>query len=162
MEPISLVASFSTIVQLSVQAAQCLKDIRHGPEDRIRLREEIRGTSCLLQMLQDRIEDADSNEESLASIEKLNFPGGPLDQFKNALNKIMKKLAPNDRLRQMSRIFLWPFSKKDVVDLIETIERQKRAFNLAIQNDAIGLSLAIKSQVTALDEKLVAIDLRQE
>ncbi|KAL8702561.1 MAG: hypothetical protein Q9201_004278, partial [Fulgogasparrea decipioides] len=135
MEPISLVASLGAIIQLSIQAAQCLKEFKHGSEDRTRLREEIRGTSCILEMLQDRVEDADPNTKDLVSIKMLNISGGPLDQLRDALQQLIKKLAPGDRLRQVSRAVLWPLNKQDVTDLITIIERQKTAFTLAIQND---------------------------
>ncbi|KAL8766350.1 MAG: hypothetical protein Q9209_006877 [Squamulea sp. 1 TL-2023] len=135
MDPISLVASLGGIIHLSIQATQCLKDFKHGSEDRTKLRDEIRAIKCSLEMLQDRVEDADSDGNHLASIKMLSVKGGPLDQLDDALKQLIKKLAPVDRLRQMSRALLWPLTKQDAADLIAIIERQKTAFSLAINND---------------------------
>ena len=88
MDPMSVAASLTALVQLTAKVAQLLKDIKGGSEDRIRLREEIRSTLCLLQMLQDRVEDAEVIERDLLSIKSLNGPGGPLEQLLHALEQL--------------------------------------------------------------------------
>ena len=135
MDPLSITASLIAIIQLATTATQFLKEIKSGSGDRIRLREEIRATSCLLEILRDRVDDADALGQDLSSIKSLNVPGGPLDQMSIALRKLMKKLAPENRLLKKSQAVLWPLSIGDVKDFLDTIERQKAAFNLAIQND---------------------------
>ena len=135
MDPLSITASLIAIIQLATTATQFLKEIKSGSEDRIRLREEIRTTSCLLEILRDRVDDADALGQDLSSIKSLNVPGGPLDQMSITLQKLMKKLVPANRLLKKSQAVLWPLSRGDVNDFLNTIERQKAAFNMAIQND---------------------------
>ena len=135
MDPLSITASLIAIIQLATTATQFLKEIKSGSEDRIRLREEIRATSCLLEILRDRVDDADTLGQDLSSIKSLNVPGGPLDQISITLQKLMKKLVPANRLLKRSQAVLWPFSRGDVNDFLKIIQRQKAAFNLAIQND---------------------------
>ena len=89
MDPISLAASLAALIQLTTQAAQLLKGIKSGSDDRIKLREEIRSTICLLQMLQDRVDDAELVEKDLASIVSLSFSGGLMDQLKDALQSLL-------------------------------------------------------------------------
>ena len=135
MDPISLTASFITIIELTTKATSYLKELKHGSEDRVRLREQVRSIQCLLEILKDRVEDSDVLKRDLSSIRSLKLPGGPLDQLTNALQQLNKKLAPGDGLIHKPRALLWPLQKKEVRDLIDAIERQKSAFNLAIQND---------------------------
>ena len=135
MDPLSITASLVAIIQLAATITQSLKEIKSGSEDRIRLREEIRTTSCLLEILHDRVDDADAPGQDLSSIKLLNVPGGPLDHMKNILSKLKKKLAPENRLLKMSQGFSWPLSRRDVNDFLDIIERQKNTFSLAIQND---------------------------
>ena len=90
MDPISVAASLAALIQLTTQAAQLLKSIKSGSEDRIKLREEIRSTVCLLEMLQDRVDDAELVGKDLASIRSLNFSGGPIDQLNDALQNLIK------------------------------------------------------------------------
>ena len=135
MDPISITTSLVALMSLTKNVAQYLKEIKSGSDDRVRLREEIRSTMCLIEMLQDRVDDADSLSKDLASIRSLEFPGGPLELLGNALRQLIEKLASNGRLQRLSRTLLWPLSKEEVDDLISVIERQKAAFTLAIQND---------------------------
>ena len=58
-----------------------------------------------------------------------------MDQLTNALGQLVRSLAPGDRVQRLSRAFLWPLAKKEAGEFIQTIERQKAAFTLAIQND---------------------------
>ncbi|KAL9584822.1 MAG: hypothetical protein Q9212_001889 [Teloschistes hypoglaucus] len=158
MDPLSVAASLGAVIQLSFKAAQALKEIKTGSEDRMRLREEIRGTACLLEILRDRVEDAESDGKDLMSINLLSDSGGPLDQLRYALEQLFMKLTPQKRLHQISRAMLWPLNKQDVLDLVNVIERQKTALGLAIQNDNIALSLAIKAQMSDMSTKFAALD----
>lgn len=135
MDPVSFAASLAALIQLSTKVAQYLKEVKSGSEDRIRLRDELRGTQCLLEMLQDRMDDAEYLKKDLASIRSLNIPGGPLEQLTKALEQLERKLAPSRRVLQISKALLWPFNKKEINGIFSTIERQKTAFNLAISND---------------------------
>ncbi|KAL8910022.1 MAG: hypothetical protein Q9171_004682 [Xanthocarpia ochracea] len=162
MDPISLTASFITIIGLTTEATSYLKELKHGSEDRVRLREEVRSIQCLLEILKDRVEDSDVLKSDLSSIQSLKLPGGPLDQLTNALQQLKKKLAPGDGLVHKPRPLLWPLQKKEVKDLIDTIERQKSAFTLAIQNDHIEISLNMRSRVASIDDNVTLIKVRQE
>ncbi|KAG6986548.1 hypothetical protein G7Y79_00078g100020 [Physcia stellaris] len=162
MDPVSFAASLAALIQLSTKVAQYLKEVKSGSEDRIRLRDELRGTNCLLEMLQDRMDDAEFLKKDLASIGSLDIPGGPLEQLTKALEQLERKLAPSRRLKQISKAVLWPFSKEEVNEIISTIERQKTAFNLAISNDNIALSLSIKTGVRELGAKMTSMEIRQE
>ena len=135
MDPISLTASFITIIELTTKATSYLKELKHGSEDRVRLREEVRSIQCLLEILKDRVEDSGVLKRDLSSIQSLKLPGGPLDQLTNALQQLNNKLAPGEGLIHKPRALLWPLQKKEFRDLVDAIERQKSAFNLAIQND---------------------------
>ena len=135
MDPVSFAASLAALIQLSTKVAQYLKEVKSGSEDRIRLRDELRGTNCLLEMLQDRMDDAEFLKKDLASIGSLDVPGGPLEQLTKALEQLERKLVPSHRLKQISKALLWPFSKEELNEIVSTIERQKTAFNLAITND---------------------------
>ncbi|KAL8858999.1 MAG: hypothetical protein Q9178_004480 [Gyalolechia marmorata] len=162
MDPISLIASFITIIGLATEATSYLKELKYGSEDRVRLREEVRSIQCLLEILKDRVEDSDVLKRDLSSIQSLKLPGGPLDQLNNALQQLNKKLAPGDGLIHKPRALLWPLQKKDVKDLIDTIERQKSAFNLAIQNDHIEISLDMRYRVASIDDNVTLVKVRQE
>ena len=103
MDPLGVTASLVAIFQLAATAAtQYLNDVKGGSDDRIRLRKEIRSTVCLLEILNDRVEDAESSEKDLISIRSLSIPGGPLEQLRNALDKVVVKLSPASRAKKFT------------------------------------------------------------
>ncbi|KAM0229945.1 hypothetical protein ACHAPO_009667 [Fusarium lateritium] len=139
-DPLSITVSVIALLQLAATATQYLKDVKHGSADRLRLRDELRSTTCLLEMLKDRIEDDDETSETdqplkPASIRALAEPDGPLSLFKRVLEDIVTKLEPQARLRRLAKPFTWPFDKKDITELLTCLERLKSHFNLVIQND---------------------------
>ncbi len=89
-DPLSVSASVIAVLQLAAIATQYIKDIKHGTANRMRLRDELRSATCLLEMLKDRIEDSEDtmdNAETMwpLSINSLTGSDGPLSLFKRIL-----------------------------------------------------------------------------
>ncbi|KAH9907762.1 hypothetical protein F4778DRAFT_446080 [Xylariomycetidae sp. FL2044] len=143
-EPLSVTASIIAVLQLSATATQFVKDIKHGSAHRTRLRDELRSATCLIEMLKDRIEDGEDDETDEAlkpmSIKSLSSPDGPLALFKQVLEDIVAKLAPQDRFRRLAQPITWPFDKKEIAELISSLERLKNHLSLVLQNDLIELA----------------------
>jgi hypothetical protein len=128
------------VLQLATTATQYLKDVRSGTAERTRLRDELRSTVCLLEMLQDRLEDSDGGvDDSSAlrpqSIDSLSGSDGPLQLFRQVLEEIIAELAPQDQFRRLAQPFTWPFDKKKFAELLACLERLKSHFNLVLQNN---------------------------
>lgn len=107
----------------------------------MQLRDELRSTVCLLEMLQDRIEDSDDIQDmgeglKFTSITALAGSDGPVNLFERLLEELVAKIAPQDRLRQVSRPFSWP-SDKEIREILGSLERLKSHFNLVMQNDLV-------------------------
>jgi hypothetical protein len=134
-DPLSITASIIAILQLSQAVTIYLKDIPGGSKDRLILGDEIRNTVCLLEMLKDRVEDAELQETWGQSIASLGAPHGPLAQFSETLEVLVTKLSPARRLRQISQAFKWPFDKCDITIILDRLERQKSLFSLALKCD---------------------------
>lgn len=139
-DPLGTTASVIAVLQLAAQATQYVKDVKHGSADRMQLRNELRSTTCLLEMLKDRIEDSEDTSDpdqalKPASIQSMAGPDGPLNAFKRLLESIVAKLAPQDTLRRMAQPFKWPFERKDIVELLAALERLKSHFNLVLQDN---------------------------
>jgi hypothetical protein len=81
-DPLSVTVSIVALLQLTATITRYLKGVKDGAEDRIKLRDEMRSTSHLLTLLQDRAEDAQLQEKAViswTSIKMLSVHGGPLD-----------------------------------------------------------------------------------
>jgi hypothetical protein len=129
-DPLSITTAILAIFQLSATVTKYLKDVKESSGDRRRVCDEIRSSVCLLEMLKDRVEDAEDGPTWFRSVAPLNTLRGPLDQFKQALESLVSKLAPNTRFKKMT----WPFDKVEIDITLNAIERCKSYFSLALQN----------------------------
>lgn len=140
-DPLGTLENALTVLKLATAATQYIKEVKNGSSERLRLRDELRSTTCLLEMLRDRLEDGenveDSDESTLKplSIASLSDEDGPLALFRKVLEDIINKLVPENPLRKLAQPFTWPFDKKDVAEHLATLERIKSHFNLVLQND---------------------------
>lgn len=140
-DPLSISASLIAVLHLAATATQYLKDVRSGSAQRTRLRDELRNSVCLLEMIRDRVEDLECSEVDAvfkpASLAFLQGPEGPVKIFQVTIQEIVAKLAPQDRLRRLAKPFTWPFDKHEVAELLGKMERLKSHFNLFIQDDIL-------------------------
>ncbi|KAF3063189.1 DNA damage response protein kinase DUN1 [Trichoderma lentiforme] len=157
--PLNVSTSVVAVLQLAATATQYLKDIKHGSADRSRLRDELRSTVCLLEMLQDRLEDSNDLPDSEnilmpQSISLLGGADGPLHLFRQVLEEIIAELAPQDKLRQLAKPFTWPFDKKKVAELLNRLERSKSHFGLVLQNNIVDLVRLANLKLDKIGDKV--------
>lgn len=141
-DPLSITASIIAVLQLAATATEYLKGIKNGDSDRVKLRDELRSTTCLLEMLRDRIEDAEDAMPTPETVRPLFIKSlagadSPLVQFQRILEDISAQLSPQNKLRQRSLSLTWPFTKKDIADKLAGLERLKSHFILVMQNDLV-------------------------
>jgi hypothetical protein len=142
-DPLSITASIVAVLQITATVTKYLKDVRGGSEDRIRLRDEMRSTVCLLEMLKDRVDDPDTRDICFNEVGLLNAPNGPLIQLRKTLELLVEKLVPGSRIQQIAKVLKWPFDKTEINEILGTIERLKSLFSLAMQNDHMYVILCI-------------------
>ncbi|RFN44138.1 serine/threonine-protein kinase chk2 (cds1) [Fusarium flagelliforme] len=157
-DPLGITASVIAVLQLAVTATQYLKDVKHGSADRLRLRDELRSTVCLVEMLKDRVEDIDDDSETEeilkpASMKALVESDGPLSLFERVLQDIVTKLEPQAGLRRLAQPLTWPFDKKDIAEMLASLERLKSHFNLIMQNDLHELAKLSHLKLDDLKDK---------
>jgi len=136
-DPLGITASVIAVLQLAVTATKYLKDVKNGSADRLRLRDELRSTVCLVEMLKDRVEDIDDESETEETLQPASMKAlvGPLRMFEQVLQDIVTKLEPQARLRRLAKPLTWPFDKRDISEMLACLERLKSHFNLIMQND---------------------------
>ena len=136
MDPLSISASITALLQLTSTVIQYLNDVKGAPEDRRRILSELASVNGILFILQDHADKARQGDPWSSTLQSLNVPEGPLDQFRRALERLSSKLAsPATRLKKWGKAVIWPFQKEEIREILGTIERQKALLNLARQND---------------------------
>jgi hypothetical protein len=139
-DPLSISASVTAILQLTSTVVQYLSDVKGFAEERNRIIEEVSYISGFLYILKDLAERPQGEETWSATVASLNVPNGQLEQFRIVLEQLASKLEPVRGLKKIGKQLAWPFQKNEVKSILNTIERQKAIFNLALQNDHMFVS----------------------
>lgn len=136
MDPLSISASITALLQLTSTVIQFLNGVKGAPEDRRNILSELACVSGILYVLQDQAEQAKQGDQWSSTLQSLNVTNGPLDQFRTALERLSLKLAsPATGLKKLGKAIVWPFQKEEIKEILGSIERQKALLTLARQND---------------------------
>ncbi|KAL9134056.1 MAG: hypothetical protein Q9175_004768 [Cornicularia normoerica] len=155
MDPLSISASIAALLQLTSTVIQYLNGVKGAPEDRRMLLSELASVNGFLFILQDQADQAKQGDQWSSTLQSLNVPEGPLDQFRRALERLSSKLAsPATGLKRLGKAVTWPFQKEEIKEILGSIERQKSLLNLARQNDHMKLSKAIKIDVASMRDEV--------
>ena len=150
MDPLSISASIVAVLHLTGTVIQYINGVKGAPKDRQRFLLELSTVNGMLLILQDQAEQARAGDPWSLTLQSLDVPNGPLQQFRAALEVLNSKLAPVEGWSKLGKVFLSPFEREEIDRILKTIERQRVVFDLARQDDHILLSKAIKNDVEAL------------
>ncbi|KAI4108220.1 MAG: hypothetical protein L6R37_001093, partial [Teloschistes peruensis] len=150
MDPLSVSASIAALLGLTGKVISCLNDIKNGREELKSIRLEAFSVLSILCMLQDQAHQARQGDVFASTLNSLNVPNGPFQQFRATLERLASKLTPGKGCRKIGSAFQWPLEKKEIREILVTIERLKTLFNLARQNDHIALSKNIREEVNEI------------
>lgn len=157
MDPFTATGAAASIIQLVEtigKAIQYLSDIKDEKKERSRLSREL-GTLCnLLLDLEDKLNESNEKDQWMNGLRSLALPHGPIEQLKEALAKVLKKLEPKSRLGSLKGTLLWPFDRKEIEEILGQIERQKSTINYALQGDQMNLQKAIKADTGQIPDIL--------
>ena len=136
MDPLSISASITALLQLTSTVILYLNRVKGAPEDRRTILSELASVSGFLYVLQDQADQAKKGNQWSSTLQSLNVPEGPLVQLQRALERLSSRLAsPTTGLKKVSKVITWPFRKEEIKEILASIERQKGLLNLARQND---------------------------
>jgi hypothetical protein len=139
---LSVAASVIAVVQITGTVITYLEAVKDAPKERKRILEEVTSTHYLLFRIKDQYNIKDTgdgapkwDEEMAETMRWLSCPNGPLEQFKRAMETLSAKLKPSHGLQKFGKSVIWPFKKEEIKDLLQTMERQKTLFTIALQMD---------------------------
>jgi hypothetical protein len=138
MDPAAVVGLAASIVQLigaTTKAIKYLNDVKNAPKDRARLAREAISLLGLLTDLRYRVEEVKSTDPWLSGIHSLGVEGGPLEQFKNAMDELAVKLKPKSGVKGFGRVLLWTLDKNEIGNILSKIERLKTLVSFSLQKD---------------------------
>jgi hypothetical protein len=140
MDPITAVGLAASIIQLinaTTKAIKCLNDVKDALKDRAMLAREASSLLALLTDLRYRLEEAKSTDPWFTGVRSLGTEGGPLDQFKESMEKLARKLKPGSGMKKLGKSLFWTLDRDDINSVLAKIERLKTLVSLALQNDQL-------------------------
>ena len=137
MESITIVGIVAAVVQLidvTSKAVNYLNDVKDAPKDRAKLAREATNLLSLFTELRYRVEETTSTDPWFAGLRSLGGEGGPLMEFKSAMEAVVHKLAPAAPAN-FRKVLCWTLDKKEIDAILSRIERLKSLVGLALQHD---------------------------
>ena len=139
MDPITVVgllASVAQLIDVTSKVVNYLNNVKDAPKDRVKVLREATGLLLLFTDLSCRLDETTSTTDPwFAGLRSLGGEGGPLMEFKSAMEGIADKLAPATSGMNIRRAIRWPFDKKEIEAILSRIERLKSLVGLALQKD---------------------------
>lgn len=143
MDPVTAVGLVASIIQLidaTVTAIKYLNDVKDAPKDRSKLALEATSLLVLLTDLRYKVEEVRATDPWLTAVGSLGVEKGPLEQFRDAMETLIRKLKPSTGMRRLGIGLLWSLDKKEIDDILSKIDRLKSLIGLALQSDHLYVS----------------------
>lgn len=140
MDPITIVGFVAAVVQLIgviSKVVDSFNDMKDAPKNRAKLVREATGLLALFADLRYRVEETASTDPWFTGLRSLGAEGGPLMEFKSAMEDITDKLVPVRGGVKFGRVLRRTFDMKEIEAILSKIERVKSLVGLALQNDQL-------------------------
>ena len=137
MDPMSMTASIVAILQLTTTLTGYINDVRKATKEQARIAVEASNLYGLLTNLRYRVEEARSDEPWYNQVKLLAVKDGPLDQFKDTLEKMVERISTSRKRDQIKSILTWTLTKTEVDNALARMERLKSLLSCALNNDLL-------------------------
>ena len=138
MDPVSITASIISILQLATTVIGYLNNIRNATAEQREVAIETSNLYGLLTSLRFRVEAARYADPWFQQVQLLGFKNGPLDQLKDNLETMIRKLSSSSRKRdQIKSALMWNYTKSEVEEVLKRMERLKSLITCALTNDLL-------------------------
>ncbi|KAH8684491.1 hypothetical protein BGZ60DRAFT_167023 [Tricladium varicosporioides] len=157
MDPVTAVGLAASAVQLvnaTTTAIKYLNDVKNAPRDRATLAREGSSLLALLTDLRYRVEEADSTSAWFVGVRSLGIENGPLDQFKDAMENLARKLKPETGINKFGKTLIWTLDKNEISNILSKIQRLNTLVSLALQKDHFAVSQVMKHDIAEIKDDM--------
>lgn len=132
-----MTASIIAILQLTTKLTGYINDVRQATTEQAKVAIEASNLYCLLTTLRFRVGAAGSDDPWFTQVKMLAMPNGPLDQFQDILERMVEQISLSRKRDQIKSALKWKFTKSEVEDALEQMERLKSLINCALTGDLL-------------------------
>jgi uncharacterized protein with NAD-binding domain and iron-sulfur cluster len=135
MDPLSATGSIISILQLSNKVVGYLNDVKDASKERAKCAVEASNLHSLLVNLRFHLEEGNADTPWYTAVRALAVENGPLDQFKQALEKLQSKMTGGGQRKKAGKALVWKFKKEEIASILGRMERLKTVVGIAFQMD---------------------------
>jgi hypothetical protein len=153
-EVLGCAASLLTVVEAVAYVTKFIRSCKHAPQESQHLVRELSYIRGLLITIQETIDEQEGSNNTWSSTGVLlNDSNGLLQQFQQLLDVLDLRIGGPSQVKGLKRFtyaMKWPFQESETLKLLNTVERYKGLFELALDNNHIRLSKAIHDDIKRL------------
>ena len=132
-----MTASIIAIIQLTRTLTDYINDVRQASAEQAKVAVEASSLYSLLTSLRFRVEAARSDDPWFNQVRMLGIQNGPLDQFKDVLERMVGQISSSRRRDQIKSVLMWKFTKAEVENALRRMERLKSLINCVLTGDLL-------------------------
>lgn len=132
-----MTASIVTVLQLTATLTGYINNVRHATAEQAKMAVEASNLYSLLTSLRFRVETVRSDDPWFDQVRMLGVHDGPLDQFKDVLERMVGRISSLRKRDQIKSALVWKFNKSEVENTLKRIERLKSFINCALTGDLL-------------------------
>lgn len=137
MDPLSMTASIVAVLHLTTTLTGYINDVRHSTVEQTKVAVEASNLYSLLTRLRFRVEAIRPDDPWLNQVRMLGIHEGPLDQFKDVLERMIGQISSSRKRDQIKSALMWKFTKSEVDDALKRMERLKSSINFVLTEDLL-------------------------
>lgn len=135
MDGLSVAASVIAVLQLTGEVISYLKDVHDASQECRQCLSECSNLHSLLINILYHLNQRRAGDAWYTNMRSLDVENGPLDQYKQALEKLLSRVETKTRAQDLKRRLLWKFTKGELASILSRVERLKTLISVALELD---------------------------
>ena len=138
MDPLSIFASITAVISAIGVVISYWSDVKDEEKETLALTDEAKNLLDLFLYLRNCAEEAEKDQDHrwYRAIQELRRKRGPLDLFKEALERLATKLKPfSSAIKGVARSLRWTLDETEVTSTLNTLERLKSQISMELDGD---------------------------
>jgi hypothetical protein len=135
MDGLSVTASVISVLQLTGEVIEYLKDVKDAPKDCQQCCSEASNLHGLLINLLYYLNQRQTGDTWYTAVRALNVENGPLDQYRQALVLLQSRVEIRHGIQKIKSRLLWRFNKEEAASVLVRMERLKSLVSIALEMD---------------------------
>ena len=137
MDPLSMTASIIAILQLTSTLTNYINNVRKATAEQAKVAVEASNLFSLLTSMRFRVEGTRSDDPWFNQVKMLGTNNGPLDQLRETLEEMVETISSSRKRDQIKSALMWKFTKSQVDEMLQRMERLKSLITCALANDLL-------------------------